>query len=232
MALAIDSQLAGAGAALRGDPISVAFVNTAGTVMYAICAATDQSGVAVTLNAPTYGGVALSLLGSQLAFDTSRTKIGLYRLKTPATGSNTFALSGSGNTGNFRVLATIITFTGNDPTTTEGTPVSATGTSATAATGNITNTSGNYLIAGCATGTSAPAAGSGNTLSSNLAGSANTGGDNIGLEYFAATGTTRNMQMTQTSDVWGIIGVEVKALSVAASLVTMPPGVWGALISQ
>lgn len=222
MALAIDSQLPAA-TALRGDPISQAFVNTAGTVMYAVCAATDQTGT-VTLNAPTYNGVALTLIGSQVSYDTNHSKIGLYRLLSPATGSNTFALSGSGGSGNFRVLACIMTFTGNDTSTPEGTLASASGSSATAATGNITNTSGNYLISGAVTGTTVPVAGSGNTISSSLAGSANTGGDNIGMQYFAATGATRNMQMTFTSDVWGTVGVEVKAPVVAGGDLTVLAG--------
>lgn len=222
MALAVDSQMPSQLLIRSASPDSFAFNNVAGTLMCAFCIATDQTGT-VTLNAPTYNGATLTIVGSQVSTDTAHTKLGLYRLFTPATGSNTFTVTGSGGSGNFQLHAGIITFTGADIAGTPfGTPVTATGNSGTSATGNITNTSGNILIAGVATGSSIPTIGTGNTLSCSKAGSGNTGGDNSGVEYWAASGTTRNMQFTQTSDIWGILGVEVLAAGGAATTRGMP----------
>lgn len=238
MALTVNSQEASGAAHRAADetsPQTSSFTNTSGNFLLAAVVATDTS--AVTLNVPTYNGVSGTLIGSQLSVDGGNTKLAFYRWLTPATGANTFSCSGSGGTSHFRLQWALISLATADGTTPTGTLVSAVSgaNGTTASTGNITNTSGNILISAAVDGDGSLVAGAGNTLSAATSpADTNTGGNNLGLQYFAATGTTRNMQMTFTpSSNWGTVGVEVKAAATtAASLVTMPPGVWGALISQ
>lgn len=237
MALGVGSQESGGAAHRAADetsPQTSSFNNVAGTGLVAVVEATDTS--AVTLNAPTYAGVTGTIIGAQLSVDGGNTKLAFYRWITPATGANTFSLSGSGGTSHFRLLWALFSVTGIDTTTPFGTLVSATGASGTtASTGNITNTSGNIVISAAVDGDGSLAAGSGNTLSAATSpADTNTGGNNLSLQYWIATGTTRNMQMTWTpSSNWGTIGVEIKAAAgAAASLLAVSPGTLGALLSQ
>lgn len=224
MALAINSQESGGIAArIFSDtgPLSYSFTNAAGDFLLVGIVVTNNAGGTASIASATYGGDALTALGTGQLSNVNATLTKFYYKIAPKTGANTlvvnYNVSGSSNGA---CLAAAISFTGAHQTTPLSSEVKATGSGTTSATGSISNTSGNYLVALVSEGSgTAPSNGTGNTLSASLAGSPNNAGDNIGLEYFAATGTSRNMQFTFPSDTWGTVGVEVKAAS-GVTLVT------------
>src|SRR5262245_24706089 len=130
MALAIDSQESG-GTAHRGDvsgtPITWSFNNAAGNLIVIGVTVTNGSGAgAPSISAgPTYNSVALTAGPSATcASATSLTQ--LFYLASPAVGSNTVSVTGTGGS-SYAILAWAISFSGADTSTPFGT--TSTGTS-------------------------------------------------------------------------------------------------------
>lgn len=219
MALAVDSQES-AGAAHKqaeGAANTWSFTNTAGDLILVGIVVTCNTGSGTaSITSVTYGGDALTAIGTGVATAAGATLTQWYYRRTAVkTGANNVSITFStGGGANGDCLAGAISFSGSDSSSPVGTQVTATGTSASAATGNMSNTSGNYLVAVASHGFGNAAAdmNATGTLSFTVAGSGLTSGDNIGGGYFAATGAAHDMQVDfSNSDSFGIVGVEVNA---------------------
>lgn len=201
------------------------FTNTAGTKLVCLVADTVvlAGSSALVLNTPTYNGVAMTLVGSQVSTDSGFSKTAIYYLDTPATGANTVSVNGTATVGSgsprFSVLGGCISFTGvaaGVGSFTSGTDGGTSGTTATA--GAITTASGNYIFSGGIWGSGAGGtAGAGFTSTFLLNGSNETAGDDILGEYKASAGGATTPTFTWTgSDFWIIVAVELVVPTSAA----------------
>lgn len=222
-ALAVDSQEA-AGAGHRGTASGVAvtwpFNNVGGNLLVCSIVSTNTTGNTPTLSTPTYNGVAMTLAGSQLQWDTSSSVTAIYYLANPATGSNTVSMTGTGTT-NFAILGGCMSFSGANTSSPIGTPTTGKGdiTAGTTATaGSITAASGNYIFASGGWGSAGGAAGAGFTRTFLANGGGTTAGDDILGEYALSSGAPITPTFTWTgADFWAIIAVEIKAAASAAA---------------
>ena len=94
----------------------------------------------VTVNAPTYNGVTMTLVAEPFESD-GEFQVHLYRLIAPATGTHSVTVTFSGTPADYELGAT--SFTGVHQTTPLGTPVTATGNSS-AISGTISSASGEW----------------------------------------------------------------------------------------
>lgn len=153
MALAIDSQMpsnAGDGAANAGSPDTYAFTNTAGTLLYVWVGIAVSSGTAPTPTA-TYGGVSMTPVTSKTT-GAATNLLTLFRLKSPATGSNNVVITYTGTAR--EIWGGAISFSGNDTTTTEAQTNTANGNSSTPSVALTSVASGNITICCAGAGTS------------------------------------------------------------------------------
>lgn len=231
MALAIDSQEASnAGHRLAsGTPLTWSFTNTAGNLLVVGVVVTQASGTAPTPTV-TYNGVSMGTAIVSIAWGTTASLALLFALASPATGANTVSVApGSGG---HSTLAGAISFSGANTSTPTGTTSSAqfAGTDGThAQAGNITATSGNYVIGvgGWGAGTTATAD-SGQSATFKLVGASDTGGDDICCVVQQSSGSAINAGFTWSpADQWGIVAAEIVAAAGAAAvlpeLVMAPP---------
>lgn len=212
MPLAINSQEpSSTGHTSATSPLTWSFTNTAGTVLYVGVATAAPTGTS-TATGVTYNSVALTKVGSIPYGATIGTcEVSIWRLLTPATGSNTVSVTASGS-GMDDIMAGAISFTGNHATVPEGTPATAkfdTGSGTTSASVTVSGTtSGNYVIAMMDAGSAYSS--TSNTLTWHIAGGAqNSPGDNSAMTYQSVSTSSTTMTNTIVQDWWGIIAVEV-----------------------
>lgn len=209
MAIAVDStESAGGGHRSTSGTLTWSFTNTAGTKLLVGIVASSVS--ATTLNAPTYGGTGMTLVGSQLSFDAGKAKLAIYYIDSPATGANNVSFTFSGGAG-LCGLGGAISFTG--AATGVGTNVTGTGTGVTSvsASSPITTASGNYIFAVGAWGSGSGGTAGGSFTRTYLTnGSAGTAADDILGEYIQSAGSAITPSYSWTgSDTGGIVGVEI-----------------------
>jgi len=231
MALAINTEMPSNAAVRRvadaitpPDTYTVAFNNTAGTFMaLGVLATEDSAGTGVSFTSAKYNNVTMTALGTGQAWGTNNDLVQWFYLLNPAVGSNNIDIAWSYDVAQSRrrLMAGVITFTGNHPTVPVGSEFKATGSGAAASISGITSVNGSIVIAVAGHGfgnTAADMNGTG-TLSFALAGSPDTAGDNIGGGYWASDGTAHQIDIDfSASDSFGIVAVEVKAATTAPNL--------------
>lgn len=223
MAIAVNSQEAsnvGARGTSSGIATVWAFNNVAGTKLL-LCLVVSSNGAVAITSGPTYGGVAMTAIGSLVTWDSGQALTRWYYLDSPATGSNNFSVTATGS-GGFALIGGGISFTGAATGIGTATSGAAGAANTTATAGNITTATGNYIVAGGGWGSgTGGTAGSGFTRTWLKNGSGITGGDNGLAEYKSSVGGATTPTFTWTgSDVWGIQAVEILA---AANSNTDPP---------
>lgn len=210
--LAVDSQMPSSAAtynAAQTSPKTFSFTNTAGNVLYV--AATNSNSSAVT--SVTYNGVSMTQLGVTAAANGSGGKIQLYRLSSPATGSNTVSVSFTGG-GTPTVMAAAISLSGANATPDTGTATTANdlGGTATAFTVVVPSTvSGNIVLEAACFGDPSYSSVNG-TLSANTA--ANPDGsatcNNFALQDATTAGGSKTMTVNGTTTTsWAALGIAV-----------------------
>jgi hypothetical protein len=221
MALAIDSQEASATGhrITAASPLTWTFTNTAGNLLL-VGVVTTNGTLTTAITSISYGGDALTALGTGQNTDGTRTFIQWWYKTNPKTGSNTVSIVWTGTGGTAAAaLAGAISFSGADTTTPLGSEVKATGTGTAVDSGAVSSTSGNIVVSVGASGTSGtytPTSPDATTYS--LSGSNNTAGDNLWASTFSSSGASHNMKWTIPSDTWGIVGVEVRASSATVAI--------------
>ncbi len=216
MALAINSQMPSNVAdhqVSTTSPVNMTnFTNTAGTVLY-IVATID---IGPSSSPPTgigcsYGGVAMTLLGTGTANNGTRGSVSLFRLKTPATGSNAVQLSWTGGAAVTTYAA--ISLTGEDTVPDSGTATTGgdTGTLVTSfSIARTGTTNGNIVIAGFGYGDpGTPTAGQ--TLSALYDADGTSYTNNNITEYTTSSGGTATMTVSglDTATVYAAVAIEV-----------------------
>lgn len=215
MAITLGStESAGAGHRSTSGTLAWSFNNVAGTKLFVGIVASSVA--AVTLNAPTYGGVAMTLVGSQLSFDTGKAKLAIYYKDTPLTGANNVSFTYSGGAG-LNALGGAISFLGAATGVGANVTGTATGVTTVSASSSITTASGNYIFAVGAWGSGAGGApGSGFTQTYLLNGSGGTAADDILGEYQSSSGSAITPAFSWTNnDAGAIIAVEITVAGAA-----------------
>lgn len=211
MAIAVDStESAGAGHRSTSGTLTWSFTNTAGTKLLVGIVASSTS--ATTLNAPTYAGAAMTLVGSQLSFDGGFAKLAIYYKDTPSTGANNVSFTFSGG-GGLNALGGAISFTGAAAGVGTNVTGTATGATSVSTSSGITTASGNYIFAVGAWGSgTGGTAGASFTRTYLLNGSGGTAADNVLGEYISSAGSAITPSFSWTgSDTGAIIAVEITA---------------------
>jgi len=135
MALAFDSGIYAQTSA--SSPLTFAFNNAAGNVVYVMGTDTNTPGASLVTGV-TYGGVAMTKIGELDANASLNDRaITVWRLVGPATGSNNVVVTASAGN-NFRFHA--LSYSGADQTTPENGTDTSTGTSVSTISTDITTT--------------------------------------------------------------------------------------------
>lgn len=226
MALVVDSEMASnVGFGVSGppptSPQTFSFTNTAGTVLYLILILGVNSGGTTAFGAVTYNGVAMTLILEQTTA-SGASRIGVFRLLNPATGSNTvsvgFTESGSPN---YAVVSGCISFSGNDATTPEVQTAGANGSSATASASLSGVVAGNISFAGAAAGSDMTAQTQTLSWAKNVNGLSQAG--NGRSSRSASSGSVTHSFTISLSDSWITAVIEVAAAGSAAAVVPFVP---------
>lgn len=159
----------------------------------------------------TYGGTAMTLIGSVLSNNTQFGAARLYGLANPATGASTVSVQVAG-TGTKTINCGSISFTGVDQTTPVGTGVTAFGSSGTPSVA-VTGTSAANMVVDVLTMGSGSST-SNKTLRWSRNGNGNSAGGNGAQSTAASTAGTVTMSYNSGVDAWGVVAVEVKAAPV------------------
>lgn len=174
---------------------------------------------AVTVTGVTYGGVAMTSVGSQFhTASAANARMHLWRLVAPATGAQTITITMSGQVND--LIGGAVSFTGADQTTPVGTFASAEGNSTSPATVDVTSATGEIVVdTVCSSGLAVTlTAGAGQTQRWNSGIIATA----IGAGSTEAGAATVTMSWTlNTVANWVIGAVSVKPVS-AAGGVTYP----------
>lgn len=224
-AVTVNSQEAsGIGHNSTTSPLTWSFTNTAGNyLVVGIDLNQSNPNTAPTIGAVSYNGTAMTLIGSVFSpTDCVCTKMALYGLASPATGSNTVSVAAtfSGSPTNHDIIAMAISFSGVDvsvPGTSEHGSLftSDNPTCGTTSCGvSVTSTtSGNYVVSVTGTGSGATITATSPTiLSSTLNVSTHTFSDDAALGSQSTSGGSVTAAFsTGVSDAWAILATEVKA---------------------
>jgi hypothetical protein len=212
--LAVNSQMPTQTAqygASQASPFTLSFTNTSGTVLYLAVMVGD---VGSTVTAPTYGGVSMTLLGTASAANGTSALLRIYRLTSPATGTNNFSMTFTNAP--TTVTAAAISFTGNNATPDSGTATAANDgndfTHSAFPTTLTGTTSGNIGIQAACFGDPSYASVSG-TLSANTSAHPDGGAfcNNFSFQYAPVTTTSLVLTTNGTSGTsWATVGIEVK----------------------
>lgn len=230
MALTVDSEMAsniGFGASTAVSPLTspqtFAFVNTAGTLMYIGIIWGNGSTTTVTPGTVSFNGVSATKISEYTTEGgtTNGGRAAIYRLQSPATGSNTVSIAWTDNLGpgqNQSLEVAVITFTGENVATPEVQTIlnsstsSASGTSgnfASVAAGNIT-----LVLFGGGEAFSSP-----NKTTSALRNLNNsTASGNMLLTRSNSTGVYAHTATLAAADRFVTIGIEVAASGATAAL--------------
>jgi hypothetical protein len=158
-----------------------------------------------TINSVTYGGVALTALGTAQASDF-RTRI--YSLIAPASGTANVVVTFSARPSKGAIV-TVSTYSGVNQTTPLGTLAAASGDSATPSVA-VTSVSGDLVhdVLTTETGSGTITAGAGQTLNGTAPADVEIVRNRSSRE--TATGTTTTMSYSMTAKKWSISGVAIK----------------------
>lgn len=194
------------------SPLTWSFTNTAGTKLV-VCASVNNSSGSPTIGAVSYNGVAMTAIpGATFTDATNFVVIKCFYLDSPATGSNTVSVAGSGM---IDIIAGAISFTGAASGTSGfGTPATANSTtSTTPATVAVNSTINGDIVLGAATaGNSFSSFTSPTTKSASLGVSGVDAGNNFALTQQSTSGGSATISDTLSSaNPWDIIGFEVIA---------------------
>lgn len=211
MALAINSQMtSNTGQGVTGNPTSpfaYNFVNTAGTLLY-VWVLFGATTVTATPSSVTYGGTAMSFI-KEATENSGNGRIRLYRLLTPATGTNSVSMAWSGTATD--IISGAISFTGNNTSAPEAQTNSASNDagSGTASVSLSGVTAGNITIAaaGCGSAMTAQT----QTLDWAENADSNTYMGNGRASTSTASGTVTHSYTVNGSDTWACIICEVAA---------------------
>ena len=193
-----------------------------GTVLVYLAMGIDVGGAVGAVgsfSSVTYGGNAMTLLGSVASNNDNQGAIFCYGITGQASGANTVAIgtytppSGSGFASGIGVS---VSFTGGIQF---GTAVTAYGDAASGSVAITTADTTGLCVAGVCDGSGgeAPTAGTQRWLEDLNPNSA--GGNTIGITL-ASNGGTTTLSWTQTTDQYGVVGVEVQA---GAGITAGPP---------
>jgi len=217
-AIEIDAVSSGTG---TGSSITVSHITGSGTNHLMLVGISGyRVGADPTNPSVTYGGVALTLVGTQASPYTGE-RMWIYQLVAPASGTAdvvvTFAADMGGGAG-----VGVITFTGVNQTTPLGTFVSASGDSTTASVTNVSSATGWLVFDTLHYGgpsSTIPTVGAGQTQQWNL--------DNLPGQYgYSHTcgstkpGAATTMSWTFDSNTWALGAVPIKPDSVTAVTLT------------
>jgi hypothetical protein len=224
--LTVNSQMpAGAGVTSSASPWTFSFTNTAGTVIYLFLSIDGTAFPTVTV---TYGGGAMTQLGVYAPGGPNRAStsgtIFAFRRTLPATGSNNFVITW--NTGAFVSIAGAISFTGNNAVPDNGLAVQSFWSAATGTTFSLTQngtTAGNIVLQASCYGDAGHSTQSG-TISTVLEVNGGSQCNNLEIQYQSASaGSTTTSFTNSVATSWATLGIEVKAASNPASLITALP---------
>lgn len=231
MALAIDSFETGHSISAGGHraagtlTLTYSFTNTAGNLLVVGVVATENNtGTPVpAISSVTYNSVTMHALTPVSWATNNNSTLNIFYLGSPtdvvATGANNIVITCTGDSAsNFAVLAGAMSFSGAADTLSgavSATDGGATGTHAQA--GSLTTASGNYIFAVGGWGSGVAATSVDQTAAFGLAGSGNSGGDDICGCYALSSGAAINMGFSwATADNWGIMAVPVTAAATGA----------------
>lgn len=229
MALAVDSEQAsnvgfGVGST-PASPLTFSFTNTAGTVIYLIVGLGASGAGTATFGTVSYGGSAMTkVLEATTGGGATGGKIGLFRLLSPATGSNTVSIAFTiAGTSNAEVWAGATSFTGNDTSTPEAQTHSAQGSSATASDTLAGVTVGNVTLCGAGAGSDLTAQSQTLSWAKNVDGATSLG--NGRASRSASSGSVTHNFTISGSDSWATVIVEIKAAGGASSKAISPAAI-------
>lgn len=223
MALAVNSEMASnVGFGADGDPATpqtFSFTNTSGTLLVLIIGLAVGGGeTAPTFNTVSYGGQTMtSLLERTTSGGATGSKIGLFYLLSPPTGSNTVSIAWTANSGDLVMTAWAgcTSFTGNHATP-FAQSTSASGSSATAS-GSLTGcTAGNMTICGAGAGSSISSNTQTLTWVNNVSESSSMGCGRASRA--ASSGTVTHSFTISASDSWATVIAEIAAASGAQTI--------------
>ena len=185
-----------------------------------------STGAAPTISQATYGGNAMTLLGSiQTNNAAGNGTVFLYGITGQASGANTVLIKTTANPTD-EAIGNSISFTG---ATTFGTAVTNSGNSASATVTVSGTASGNMVVSVEAHGTNAAVTYTSGTKRFDDEVSAASGASNLSGATIAGGGGSVSLTDTITSDVWGAVAVEVQTAPVAPQspgypAIPLPPG--------
>jgi hypothetical protein len=163
--------------------------------------------------AATWNGVSCALLGSQTEVN-SHSIVALFGLKSPASGTQTFALTW---TNLADVLMAGVSFSGVDQTTPFQNANGSTSSSTISLAPSITTTSGNYTIGGFSAGSASTFVSSPGTSNSVFFDTTTLGGTlgvDGGMVINSSTSTSTTYTLTNSAtDFAAVNGIDVKASS-------------------
>lgn len=226
MALAIDSQQAssaGFGVASGTSPQTFSFTNTAGTLLYFLSGVAGSGSVGLTLGATSYGGAAMTkVVEKNTGTVGNGGKVAIWRLLSPATGSNTVSFAATATGSIIHWWGGCISFTGNDMTTPEvqSSSGASAGVDGTTASGSLSGVaSGNYTIAVAGAGSSMSGQTQTLTWAKNIADTSSAGNGRASVS--TSSGSVTHGFTISVSDSWAAAMIEVAAA--AGAVVTTPP---------
>jgi hypothetical protein len=196
------------------SPLTWSFNNVGGTTLF-VAVDVTQGAPTPAFGAVTYNGVAMTAVPNSIVkWYSNANQIQWYYLNNPATGSHTVSVSATLSGGD--IIAAAISFTGLDPTTPYGTPVTKfvdTGAGVPSASVSVAGTTnGNYVLSAVANGDFVMAATSPTVLSAQLDVSGSTAGDNLAIgRQLTSGGTVAAAYSWGGNDYYGLTAFEAKA---------------------
>ena len=214
MAVAFDAVGPSAAGASSTNSTTLSWSHTctgSNRLVFAGCALGKSGGDVTSWSmSATYGGTAMTSVGTQLAGSSSLTgRMAAWYLVAPASGANTIVVTAAGGTP-ATLAAGSVSFTGVDQSIPVGTPVLVQGASdGTSASCSVPGTStGNFVVDTIATGSGGET--SGQTLRWKKDVDFNSAAGNAAGSTAAGTGGSVSMSYTISLDAWAIIAVEVR----------------------
>lgn len=223
MAVAFDAVgPSSSGTASVTSPLTWTHVCGAGATVLLVgvtCDAATDTGMVLSA---TYNGVAMTSLGLRHSNDQTAGYIQLFRLDSPATGSNTVSVTEAGGSGLGGLDGGSISFTGSASVSAAQT---AAGAGTTASLAFTPTSTGNMVAAFAGCGSALTPSGSFTSRFNENAGSGQAAAGYAAGSTIASTGGSVTASWTSASDWWAVIAVEVQAP--AASAPAVPPAMPG-----
>jgi hypothetical protein len=214
-AIAVDSEMPSDTGESGGNGVTstnYSFTNTAGTFL--VCGVVLGDGDETdSIDSITYAGASLGAADTSIrVYNNTFGRISIYHSTSPATGSNTLAITSSGNSGS--IISGCISFTGVDlenPIIQSATNHDA-GSPGTTASVDVTGTTPESVIVDLA-GAGASFSANANTLTWRRNVDSGMYVNNGDSTYASGTGGTVTMSHTiGASDYWGAVAVELRPL--------------------